>query len=282
MLGADTRLLTLKQLGMSEQSLSEFSNVIEQPHGIILITGPTGSGKSTTLYAALAELQNEETNILTAEDPVEMVVDGISQVQMNAKVNFASALRSFLRHDPDVIMVGEIRDGETGEIAIKAANTGHLVLSTLHTNSAISSITRLIDLGLEPFLIASSLLGVIAQRLARRLCDNCKQAFPASTEDKIHLGINPDEEIKLWQAVGCPLCRGSGYKGRIALFETFWLDEEMESLITRGTDELILRQKAKHYTSLSSDGREKVIQGQTSIDELQRLGLLSNIDDKVA
>ncbi|MDC9724707.1 MAG: GspE/PulE family protein [Gammaproteobacteria bacterium] len=282
LLGTDNQLLTLKQLGMSEDALTQFSEIIEQPHGIILITGPTGSGKSTTLYAALAQLQCEETNILTAEDPVEMVVEGISQVQMNAKVNFASALRSFLRHDPDVIMVGEIRDTETGEIALKAATTGHLVLSTLHTNSAISSITRLKDIGLEPFLIASSLLGVIAQRLARRLCQNCKEETTPNEQDRKALALTEQDVLTLWQPKGCPLCGGTGFKGRIALFETFWLDEEMESLITQGVDELVLRKQAKHFTSLAHDGRDKVLQGLTTMSELQRLGLLGRIDEEEA
>jgi type II secretory ATPase GspE/PulE/Tfp pilus assembly ATPase PilB-like protein len=282
LLGTDNQLFTLQQLGMSDGALAQFAEIIQQPHGIILITGPTGSGKSTTLYAALTQLKNEEVNILTAEDPVEMAIDGISQVQMNAKVNFASALRSFLRHDPDIIMVGEIRDSETGEIALKAATTGHLVLSTLHTNSAISSITRLRDIGLEPFLIASSLLGVIAQRLARRLCQQCRETYQASDSEKNALNIATDQPLTLWQPKGCPLCGGNGYQGRIALFETFWMDDEMEALITEGADELTLRKKAKHFTSLADDGREKVLQGLTTIQELKRLGLIQQFEEVAA
>lgn len=280
LLGTDNQLFTLQQLGMSANALQQFSQTISQPHGIILITGPTGSGKSTTLYAALSQLQNEETNILTAEDPVEMVIDGISQVQMNAKVNFASALRSFLRHDPDIIMVGEIRDPETAEVALKAAITGHLVLSTLHTNSAISSITRLKDIGLEPFLIGSSLLGVIAQRLARRLCQHCKQLIAATPEQCRQLKLEADSKAQLWQAVGCPICGDTGYQGRIALFETFWVDEQMEALITEGADELTLRKQAKHFTSLAHDGRDKVLQGLTTYEEIQRLGLIEQFTDE--
>lgn len=281
LLGTDNQLYTLQQLGMSANALKQFSQTIQQPHGIILITGPTGSGKSTTLYAALSELQNEETNILTAEDPVEMVIDGISQVQMNAKVNFASALRSFLRHDPDVIMVGEIRDAETGEVALKAATTGHLVLSTLHTNSAIASITRLKDIGLEPFLIGSSLLGVIAQRLARRLCQQCKTPQSASAEQLDSLNLEADADITIWQATGCPVCGGNGYQGRIALFETFWVDDEIETLITEGADELTLKKQARHFTSLAADGRDKVLQGLTTYEEMRRLGLLGMFSQEV-
>lgn len=282
LLGTDNQLFTLQQLGMSNDALAQFAEIIQQPHGIILITGPTGSGKSTTLYAALTQLKNEGVNILTAEDPVEMAIDGISQVQMNAKVNFASALRSFLRHDPDIIMVGEIRDSETGEIALKAATTGHLVLSTLHTNSAISSITRLRDIGLEPFLIASSLLGVIAQRLARRLCQQCREAYQATDSEKAALNIDTQQSLTLWQPKGCPLCGGNGYQGRIALFETFWMDDEMEALITEGADELTLRKKARRFTSLAEDGREKVIEGLTTIQELKRLGLIQLFEEAVA
>ena len=282
LLGTDNQLFTLQQLGMSNDALAQFAEIIQQPHGIILITGPTGSGKSTTLYAALTQLKNEEVNILTAEDPVEMAIDGISQVQMNAKVNFASALRSFLRHDPDIIMVGEIRDSETGEIALKAATTGHLVLSTLHTNSAISSITRLRDIGLEPFLIASSLLGVIAQRLARRLCQQCREAYQATDSEKAALNIDTQQSLTLWQPKGCPLCGGNGYQGRIALFETFWMDDEMEALITEGADELTLRKKARRFTSLAEDGREKVIEVLTTIQELKRLGLIQLFEEAVA
>lgn len=282
LLGTDNQLFTLQQLGMSDEALAQFAEIIQQPHGIILITGPTGSGKSTTLYAALTQLKNEEVNILTAEDPVEMAIDGISQVQMNAKVNFASALRSFLRHDPDIIMVGEIRDSETGEIALKAATTGHLVLSTLHTNSAISSITRLRDIGLEPFLIASSLLGVIAQRLARRLCQQCRESYQANDSEKTALNIDIDQSLTLWQPKGCPLCGGNGYQGRIALFETFWMDDEMEALITEGADELTLRKKAKRFTSLADDGRDKVLQGLTTVQELKRLGLIQLLEEVAA
>jgi type II secretory ATPase GspE/PulE/Tfp pilus assembly ATPase PilB-like protein len=251
--------------------------VIAQPHGIVLITGPTGSGKSTTLYAALTQLKSESTNILTAEDPVEMVVEGVSQVQMNAKVNFASALRSFLRHDPDVIMVGEIRDVETAEIALKAATTGHMVLSTLHTNSAIASVTRLKNIGLEPFMIASSLQGIVAQRLARKLCQHCKLEMEADFAELDSLGLDSDQTVMLSHPQGCSLCDGTGFKGRIALFETLWVDDPLRELITQGADEQKLRQHAQYYVSLAHDGCEKVIQGLTTLDELKHLGLVNQL-----
>ncbi|MDO6593550.1 GspE/PulE family protein [Neptuniibacter sp. 1_MG-2023] len=278
LLGTDNQLLTLTQLGMSSETLRQFSRVIAQPHGIVLITGPTGSGKSTTLYAALTQLKSESTNILTAEDPVEMVVEGVSQVQMNAKVNFASALRSFLRHDPDVIMVGEIRDPETAEIALKAATTGHMVLSTLHTNSAIASVTRLKNIGLEPFMIASSLQGVVAQRLARRLCQHCKLEMEADLAELDALGIEEtDQVVMLSHPQGCSLCDGTGFKGRIALFETLWVDDLLRELITQGADEQQLRKHAQYYVSLAHDGCEKVIQGLTTLDELKHLGLVHRL-----
>ncbi|WP_415904346.1 GspE/PulE family protein [Neptuniibacter sp. QD48_55] len=280
LLGTDNQLFTLKQLGMSDATLRQFSRVIAQPHGIVLITGPTGSGKSTTLYAALEELKSESTNILTAEDPVEMVVEGVSQVQMNAKVNFASALRSFLRHDPDIIMVGEIRDSETGEIALKAATTGHMVLSTLHTNSAIASVTRLKNIGLEPFMIASSLQGIVAQRLARKLCQSCKLEMPADFSELKQLGLPSDDLVMLSHPQGCSLCNGTGFKGRIALFETLWMDEVLRELITQEADEQQLRKHAQHYISLAHDGRDKVLQGLTSMEELRRLGLLNQFDEE--
>ncbi|MEM5535233.1 GspE/PulE family protein [Neptuniibacter pectenicola] len=277
LLGTDNQLLTLTQLGMSSESLRQFSRVIAQPHGIVLITGPTGSGKSTTLYAALTQLKSESTNILTAEDPVEMVVEGVSQVQMNAKVNFASALRSFLRHDPDVIMVGEIRDVETAEIALKAATTGHMVLSTLHTNSAIASVTRLKNIGLEPFMIASSLQGIVAQRLARKLCQHCKLEMEADFAELDSLGLDSDQTVMLSHPQGCSLCDGTGFKGRIALFETLWVDDPLRELITQGADEQKLRQHAQYYVSLAHDGCEKVIQGLTTLDELKHLGLVNQL-----
>lgn len=282
LLGTDNQLFTLKQLGMSDTTLRQFSQVIAQPHGIVLITGPTGSGKSTTLYAALEQLKSESTNILTAEDPVEMVVEGVSQVQMNAKVNFASALRSFLRHDPDIIMVGEIRDSETGEIALKAATTGHMVLSTLHTNSAIASVTRLKNIGLEPFMIASSLQGIVAQRLARKLCQSCKLDMPADLAEQRQLGLESDKEIMLSHPQGCSLCNGTGFKGRIALFETLWIDDVLRELITQEADEQLLRKHALHYVSLAHDGRDKVLQGLTSMEELRHLGLLNQFDEEAA
>jgi len=271
LLGGDKQLVNLKNIGMAEKHLSLFKQTINKPHGIILITGPTGSGKSTTLYAALNELADSETNILTAEDPVEMTIPGISQVQVSSKTSFSQALRSFLRHDPDVIMVGEIRDSETAEIAMKAALTGHLVFSTLHTNSALDSIPRLTDIGVEPYLVASTLLCVIAQRLVRRLCAHCKQSSPATPEQVVLLSCPDNQQI--FQPKGCAHCQGIGYAGRLPLFETLWVDKTLSDAIASQQSQLQLSEKANSFISLAEDGRDKLLQGTTSLDELQRLGL---------
>lgn len=224
--------ISKKDLGFFDDDLEKFDHILSHPHGIVLVTGPTGSGKSTTLYTALRELSKPNVNIMTVEDPVEATIRGINQVQVNVKtgMTFANALRSFLRQDPDIIMVGEIRDSETAEIAIRAAITGHLVLSTLHTNDAVSSINRLIDMGIEPFLIASSLVGVLAQRLVRRLCSNCKEEYDAS-EHEIKL-LKLEEGIKLYKPVGCPACNGTGYKGRTAVYEILTISNELREMIS--------------------------------------------------
>ncbi len=286
LLGSDGDALSLQQIGMSIDDLTRFREAIVKPHGMILITGPTGSGKSTTLYSALQEIATDDINILTAEDPVEYVMEGISQVHVSGKVSFADALRSFLRHDPDVIMVGEIRDGETASIAMKASMTGHLVFSTLHTNSAIAAVSRLADLGAESYLIGSTLLSVIAQRLIRRLCPNCKHPKQASTSELQQLGLSQD--TTLYEAKGCANCMDSGYKGRLALFETLWIDNDMAALISQGADESTLQKEAKHFFSLRQDGIAKALQGLTSIEELDRLALLplprtaEQLDDTLA
>ncbi len=257
-------------LGFFDDDLEKFEKILSNPHGIVLVTGPTGSGKSTTLYTALRELSKPTVNILTVEDPVEATIRGINQVQVNTKagMTFPNALRSFLRQDPDIIMVGEIRDGETAEIAIRAAITGHLVLSTLHTNDSISSINRLIDMGVEPFLIASSLVGVVAQRLVRRLCPHCKEEYTATErEAKI---LKAGKEINLYKPVGCPACNGTGYKGRIAVYEILTITDELKELISANATvgkmkEVALKSGMK---TLAANCSRLVVSGITSLEEM--------------
>jgi len=272
-LGQDTADLSLAQLGMPDAVLKSFQHAISKPYGIILVTGPTGSGKSTTLYAALRELDSDNLNILTVEDPIEQVIDNISQVQVSDKVSFSKALRSFLRHDPDVMLVGEIRDQETADTALKAAMTGHLVLSTLHTNDAVGAINRLVDIGSPRYLVASTLLGVVAQRLVRRLCGNCKTEYQASSDELATLDCE-QESLTLFKPNGCALCLGSGYKGRVGLYETLWLDIDLERLIAAGAseDELIASSQGNDsYYRLWQDAKSKVYQGLTSVDEVMHL-----------
>ena len=221
------------KLGLTPADLKVFDDILKNPHGIILVTGPTGSGKSTTLYTALSELNTEDVNIITVEDPVEANIDGINQVQVNNKANltFATALRSILRQDPDIIMIGEIRDGETAEIAVRASITGHLVVSTLHTNSTASSVARLEDMGIESYLIADSLVGIIAQRLVRKLCD-CKMPKEASAAEKEMLGVNPDEPFTIYEPCGCKLCNGTGYYGRLGIYEIMKITPSIKRLIS--------------------------------------------------
>jgi type II secretory ATPase GspE/PulE/Tfp pilus assembly ATPase PilB-like protein len=261
--------LSLTRLGMDDGTLARFRDAIARPHGMLLITGPTGSGKSTTLYAALREIVAPEINVLTVEDPIERVIEGVSQVQVGGKLSFAGALRSFLRHDPDVIMVGEIRDAETTDIAMKAALTGHLVFSTLHTNSAVSAVTRLRDIGAERFLIASTLIAVIAQRLVRRLCPACREPRPARDEERALLAaVAP---VPIYEPRGCPVCLGTGYRGRVGLFETLWIDAGLSELIARDADEPALLAAADDYRTLLDDARAKVLAGVTSLGELLRV-----------
>ena len=273
LLGTDSDSLSLKSIGFSPVSLARFSVAIKKSHGMILITGPTGSGKSTTLYSALGEIVSKEINVMTAEDPIEYVMDGISQVQVGAKVTFASALRSFLRHDPDVIMVGEIRDAETAGIAMKASLTGHMVFSTLHTNSAVSTISRLVDIGVEPFLIGSTLECIIAQRLVKRLCSHCKEPMVITDKERTLLRLPQTQHSAIYRAVGCAHCHQSGYKGRTALFETLWIDDDLAPLIGAGANELEIRAAAKDFVSLAADCRDKILLGLTCIAEFRRLSL---------
>ena len=258
---------TLDSLGMSAAMVDKLRVALAHPHGIVLVTGPTGSGKSTTLYSVLRELDSNTLNILTAEDPVEQVMPGITQVQVSGKVGFAGALRSFLRHDPDVILVGEIRDFDTADVALKAATTGHMVLSTLHTNNSVSAITRLADIGCERFLIGATLHGVIAQRLVRMLCPHCRAPRPADATERTLLGAAEDVTATVFEPRGCARCIGTGYRGRIGVFEALWMDAALSERVAAGANEHELTLAAKHYTRLSDDARVKVLTGLTSLAE---------------
>jgi type II secretory ATPase GspE/PulE/Tfp pilus assembly ATPase PilB-like protein len=269
LLGQETGGLTLTDLGMLDDDLRRFRQVIHKPYGMILLTGPTGSGKSTTLFAALQEINHPDINIMTVENPIEYVMDGVSQIQTGPKISFADALRSFLRHDPDVLMVGEIRDHETADVAVKAAMTGHMVFSTLHTNNAVSAVTRLIDIGCEPFLIGSTMTAVIAQRLVRRLCKHCRRPRPASQDELLELGA-ADESAEIYEPVGCAACQGTGFRGRLGLFETLWFDEKLARLVARGADEEALEASAgERLRFMWEDGCRKVRLGLTTLDEVR-------------
>ncbi|MBE0484241.1 MAG: type II secretion system ATPase GspE [Bacterioplanes sp.] len=266
--------LGLAQLGMAHRDLTAMRNIISKPHGIILVTGPTGSGKTTTLYGALSDLNDTSRNILTVEDPVEYSLPGIGQTQVNTKADmtFAKGLRAILRQDPDVVMIGEIRDLETVEIAIQASLTGHLVLSTLHTNTAVGAITRLQDMGVEPFLLSSSVVGVIAQRLVRVLCDDCKVPVQADASECEMMGINPDQAPIIYHAKGCDKCNQLGYRGRQGIYEIIELDEHMKTLIHDKAGEQQLEQHARRLgPSIREDGIRKVLAGSTTIEEILRV-----------
>jgi general secretion pathway protein E len=268
-------ILELEQLGFSERSRDIMEKLIFRKYGIILVTGPTGSGKSTTLSACLVKLNSSERNIMTVEDPIEYQIGGVNQVQVNAKIGltFAGALRSFLRQNPDIIMVGEIRDKETAEIAINASLTGHLVLSTLHTNDAASSTTRLIDMGVEPFLVASSLLGVVAQRLMRKVCTKCREPHVPSKFEMDEMGLRElPQGAKIFRAVGCPSCSQSGYSGRTVVHELMVINDDIRSLIVKAEDAGQIKKAAilNGMITLREDGVAKVLQGLTTVDELMR------------
>ncbi|KGM07001.1 Type IV fimbrial assembly, ATPase PilB [Methylophaga thiooxydans] len=268
LLGSESSSLTLTDLGFLESDLVEFKQAIRKPYGMILLTGPTGSGKSTTLCAALQEINHPDINIMTVENPIEYVIDGISQIQTGPKINFADALRSLLRHDPDVLMVGEIRDSETADVAVKAAMTGHLVFSTLHTNNAVSAVTRLVDIGCEPFLIGSTMTAVIAQRLVRRLCRHCAKPRPANEDERILLGV--EDEVEIFEPEGCAVCQGQGFRGRLGLFETLWFNERLARMVSKGADEETLEANAgKALKFMWEDGCEKVLRGLTTLDEVR-------------
>lgn len=266
--------LDLAELGMDSRSLNLFRTLIEKPHGIILVTGPTGSGKTTTLYAGLTVLNDEKRNILTVEDPIEYDLAGIGQTQVNNKIQmtFAKGLRAILRQDPDVVMLGEIRDLETAQIAIQASLTGHLVLSTLHTNSAIGAITRLDDMGVEPFLLSSSLTGVLAQRLIRILCQNCKKSMPATASECVILGVSETTAPPIYHPVGCASCRHTGYAGRSGVYELIAMDDNLRVMIHDQVSEQQMRKYARElFPSLRQDGFRRVLMGVTSLEEILRV-----------
>jgi len=263
------------QLGLKPRELEQFDYILSNPHGILLVTGPTGSGKSTTLYTALSELNKEDVNIITVEDPVEANIDGINQVQVNpkAELTFATALRSILRQDPDIIMIGEIRDQETASIAVQASITGHLVVSTLHTNSSASTITRLEDMGIESYLIADSVIGVIAQRLVRRLCKECKKPVLATADQKELMGCNMDEDITIYEPCGCSKCDNTGFKGRIGVYEIMKMSPRLKTIISKrqGADAIKEQALQEGMYTLRMSATEYVLDGTTSFDEMVKV-----------
>jgi len=277
LLDKTTVLLKLTDLGMPVEGLKGFGELIKSAHGIILVTGPTGSGKTTTLYGALSTINNPDINIITIEDPIEYQIENIGQIQVNPKINltFANGLRSIVRQDPDVILVGEIRDLETAEIAIQAALTGHLVFSTLHTNDSASAVTRLIDMGIEPYLVTSSVIAILAQRLVRTTCSGCKVAYSPDEESVKNLGITSDMHAgtKLYKGTGCESCLNTGYKGRTGIFEMMVLDDRIKNLILKTSDSNSIKNMAveQGMLTLRQDGASKVVKGVTTVEEVLRV-----------
>ena len=267
-------------LGIDEDDLEKINKMINRPYGIVLVTGPTGSGKSTTLYSLLKDLNREDKNIITVEDPVEFSMDGINQVNVNTKagLTFASGLRSILRQDPDIIMLGEIRDRETAEIAVRAAITGHLVLSTIHTNNAPSSVVRLKDMGVAPYLVSSALVGVIAQRLIRKLCPHCKEGYLASDYEKEILGVSKDKNLNLYTKVGCDRCNNTGYKGRIGIYEVMEINKEIRELINvdESLENITNAALKNNMKTLSKSAINVILKGESTIEELLRVTLLGD------
>ena len=274
LLAKNAEFLQLEALGMSAGVLARMDELIREPHGILLVTGPTGSGKTTTLYAALSRMDHTELNIMTVEDPIEYDLDGVGQTQVNARVDmsFARALRAILRQDPDVILIGEIRDLETAQIAVQASLTGHLVIATLHTNDAASAVTRLADMGIEPFLLGSSLIGVLAQRLVRRLCPHCKVPYAPSVQEWSALDPSPPPAT-VYRAAGCEHCNQSGYRGRTGVYELLTIDESLQRLIHDNAGEYAIRKHAETHGMqlLRQDGLRWILSGETSVEELLRV-----------
>lgn len=271
-LDRDSFLMPRKQLGFTEEDLKEFNRILKVPYGMILVTGPTGSGKTTTLYAALKELNSAAVNIITIEDPVEYRLEGINQVQINprAGLTFASGLRSILRQDPNIIMVGEIRDEDTANLAVRAAITGHLVLSTLHTNDAAGAVVRLVDMGVEPYMVASSVVAVISQRLVRKICPKCKTSYTASEEEFELLGIQPGKKLELYRGKGCSICNGTGYKGRTGVYEIMRVTRKHKDLINQkvSSDRLAKASVKLGMTILRDNCVRLVVRGVTSTEEM--------------
>jgi len=276
LLDKDNLMLDMTKLGFEQESLSKFERQILKPYGMVLVTGPTGSGKTNTLYSSMNRVNTPETNIMTAEDPVEFNLHGINQVQMKEQIglNFAAALRSFLRQDPNIVLVGEIRDFETAEIAVKAALTGHLVLSTLHTNDAPSTINRLMNMGIEPFLVATSVNLICAQRLVRRICRECKEPIQMPAQALVDVGFTPEQSssVQLYKGRGCGSCNNTGYRGRVGLYEVMEISEEIRELILSGASAMELRRQSieEGMISLRQSGLRKISAGMTSVEEVVR------------
>jgi len=277
LLDKSASLISLPDLGLVSDKLDAIENLVKSPNGIILVTGPTGSGKTTTLYAILSSINVPDINIITIEDPIEYQIEGISQIQVNPKIDltFASGLRSIVRQDPDVILVGEIRDRETADIAVQSALTGHLVFSTLHTNDSASAITRLVDIGVEPFLISSSVLAIVAQRLIRVLCKSCKELYTPDDVALESIGINAHQcrEAVIYKSIGCENCFFTGYKGRTGIFEIMLLDDSLKSLILKTHDSNSIKNEAlnQNMVTLRQDGVQKVLNGISTIEEVFRV-----------
>jgi general secretion pathway protein E len=274
LLPRSSELLNLETLGFDERQLATWERLIARPNGIVLVTGPTGSGKTTTLYGALSRINGTDKNIITIEEPVEIQLPGVGQIEVSHKIglDFALGLRHILRQNPDVILVGEIRDLETAEIAIQASLTGHLVFSTLHTNDAPSAITRLVDMGVEPYLVGSSLVAVLAQRLVRVLCLECREEMQATPEQLAEIGIRAAAPTRVWRPKGCPRCNHTGYRGRIGIFELMVVDDDLRAMVSQNVDAKTIKRKAmeKGMSPLRSDGARKVLRGITSIAEVLR------------